>query len=88
LIHFALSADVNMLDNISRRKMTRRGMSILSAIAADVTMLDNTSFSGDMKMLTILMYKTASLHMTVGALPGYSEVVQMLTSFSFPSCSD
>jgi len=54
LIHSALSADVNMLDNISRRKRKRRGMSILSALSADVAMLDNTNLPGDMKMLTIL----------------------------------
>jgi len=43
-----------MLDNISRRKRKRRGMSILSALSADVAMLDNTNLPGDMKMLTIL----------------------------------
>jgi len=53
-----------MLDTISRRKMTRRRVLILSAIGADVTVLDNHNFFDDMKMLTILMYKTASLHMT------------------------
>jgi len=43
-----------MLDNMSRRKSTRRMVLILSALSADVTMLDNTNGSGDMKMLTIL----------------------------------